>query len=140
MERNNKHGFRVDDAMAAETESLTRGAPIESRVEEWREAEPAGEDQPVPDGILNGDTANTPYAHDEVELRSELARRLRMSAFPANRQTLEQVAAEEQAPGPILDLLRRLPDGRTFENTADVWRALGGAVEHRGSPLGPFGG
>lgn len=137
MERNNKHGFRVDDAMAAETDSLTRGAPIESRVEEWREAEPSGEDQPVADGILNGDTTHTGVAHDEVELRSELAKRLRASAFPANRQTLEDVALEEQAPGPILDLIRRLPDGRTYENVADIWRTLGGAVEYRGKPLAP---
>lgn len=137
MERNSKHGFRVDDAMAAETGSLTRGAPIESRVEEWREAEPSGEDQPVADRILNGDTVETGVAHDEVELRSELAKRLRASAFPANRQTLEDVAVEEQAPGPILDLLRRLPDGRTYENVADIWRALGGAVENRGTPLAP---
>jgi hypothetical protein len=137
MERNSKHGFRVDDAMAAETDSLTRGAPIESRVEEWREAEPSGEDQPVADAILNGDTAQTGVAHDEVELRSELAKRLRTSAFPANRQTLEDVAMEEQAPGPILDLIRRLPDGRTYENVADIWRTLGGAVEYRGQPLAP---
>lgn len=136
MERNNKHGFRLDDAMAGETDSLTRGAPIESRVEEWREAEPAGEDQPVPDRILNGGTEDTPLAHDELEVRSELAKRLRMSAFPADKRTLEQVAAEEQAPGPILDLLRRLPEGQMFENTADVWKALGGAVEHRGGTLG----
>lgn len=132
MERNAKHGFRVDDAMASETDSLTRGAPIESRVEEWREAEPAGDDQPVPDMILNGDARETPgLGHDEIELRSELAKRLRMSVFPANRQTLEEVAAEEQAPGHIIDLLRRLPDGRTYENTQDVWAALGGSVEGR---------
>ena len=137
MERSNKHGFRVDDGMAAETESLTRGAPIESRVEEWREAEPSGEDQPVPDGILSGDARDTPgLGHDEVELRSELAKRLRASAFPANRQTLEDIAAEERAPGPILDLLRRLPDGQTFRNTADIWQALGGSVEKRESPGG----
>jgi len=133
MERSNKHGFRVDDAMAAETEPLERGAPLESRVQEWREAEPAGEDQPVPDAVLSGDARETPaIGHDEAELRSELAKRLRTSAFPANRQTLEQVATEEQAPGHILDLLRRLPDGQTFENTADIWRALGGTVENRG--------
>lgn len=134
MERNTKHGFRVDDEMSHETESLTRGAPVESRVEEWREAEPSGEDQPVPDAILNGDPrGDVPGAlgHDEAELRSELAKRLRTSAFPANRQTLEDVAAEEQAPGHILDLLRRLPDGRTFQNTQDVWQALGGAKEER---------
>jgi hypothetical protein len=136
MERNTKHGFRVDDEMSHETESLTRGAPIESRVEEWREAEPSGEDQPVADAILNGDPRGGPdspnaLGHDEAELRSELAKRLRTSAFPANRQTLEDVALEEQAPGHILDLLRRLPDGRTFENTQDVWQALGGGKERR---------
>ena len=122
MERNSKHGFRVDDAMSGETESLERGAPVEPRVQEWREAEPAGEDQPVPGVIFS----------DEVELRSDLAKHLRASAFPANRQTLEEIAREEQAPGPILDLLRRLPDGRQFENTADIWRTLGGTVEERG--------
>lgn len=132
MERNTTHGFRIDDAMAKETASLTKGAPIESRVEEWREAEPSGEDQPVADGILNGDArAAGGMGHDELELRSELAKRLRKSAFPANRQTLEEIAREEQAPGPILDLLRRLPDGRTYENTQDVWTTLGGHVEER---------
>jgi hypothetical protein len=132
MERNTTHGFRIDDAMAKETASLTKGAPIESRVEEWREAEPSGEDQPVADGILNGDAHGAAgMGHDELELRSELAKRLRKSAFPANRQTLEDIARDEQAPGPILDLLRRLPDGRTYENTQDVWTTLGGSVEER---------
>jgi hypothetical protein len=132
MERGTKHGFRVDDAMSGETESLTRGAPVESRVEEWREAEPSGEDQPVPDAVLSGDARESPgLGHDEVELRSELAKRLRKSAFPADREVLYGVAAEEQAPGHILDLIRRLPDGRTFENTQQVWQALGGSVEER---------
>jgi hypothetical protein len=132
MERGTKHGFRIDDAMSGETESLTRGAPVESRVEEWREAEPSGDDQPVPDAVLNGDARESPgLGHDEVELRSELAKRLRKSAFPADREVLYGVAAEEQAPGPILDLSRRLPDGRTFANTQDVWQALGGSVEER---------
>jgi len=69
--------------------------------------------------------------HVQVEMHSELAKRLRASAFPADRQTLEDVAREEQAPGPIIDLLRRLPDGRTFQDNADVWQALGGRVETR---------
>ena len=115
MERSSKHGPRLDDAMASETESLQRGAPIESRVEEWREAEPV----------------DTEVPRDEIELRSELAKSLRTSAFPANRQVLEQVATDESAPGHIIDLLRRLPDGQTFDSPADVWRALGGQIEHR---------
>ena len=68
---------------------------------------------------------------DEVELRSELAKRLRRSAFPADRTALEQVAVDEQAPGYILDLIRRLPDGETYQNTQDVWAALNGREESR---------
>lgn len=120
MERNSTHGPRIDDALSAETEGLTRGAPVEPRVEEWREKEPFGEDQAPP---TLGDAG--------LELRAELAKRLRASAFPANRQQLEDVATEEQAPGHILDLIRRLPDGRTYGNTQDVWRALGGKTEER---------
>lgn len=134
MERGTKHGFRLDDAMAGETEALTRGAPVEPRVEEWREAEPAGEDQPVPDALLTGD----PYPpnglpHDAIELRSELAKRLRMSAFPATGRELLAVATEEQAPGWVLELLTGLPGGgRLFENVQEVWESLGGPVERRG--------
>ncbi|MDQ1712590.1 MAG: hypothetical protein QOE45_2040 [Frankiaceae bacterium] len=133
MERGTKHGARLDDAMAGETEAITRGAPVEPRVEEWREAEPAGEDQPVPDALIAGD----PYPpnglpHDLVELRSELAKRLRPSVFPATRKALLHVAAEEQAPGWVLTLLRELPgEGTTFENVQQVWEALGGPVEER---------
>lgn len=99
MERSSKHGARMDDAMADEA--------VESRVEESREKEPV---DTVPD--------------DDIELRSELAKNLRMSAFPANRQTLEQIATEEQAPNHILALIRRLPDGQTFQNNEEVWRAV----------------
>lgn len=108
MERSNKHGPRVDDAMSTETEALQRGAPVEPRVEESREKEPF-------------DAAPT----DDVELRSELAKRLRPSVFPADRTALEQVATDEQAPGYILGLLRRLPDETTYGNTQEVWTALG---------------
>lgn len=133
MERSSKHGPRVDDAMSTETEALTRGAPVEPRVEEWREAEPAGEDQPTPGAVPAGDTRDVAgLGHEDVELRSELAKRLRASVFPADRRALEAVAAEEQAPGPILDLLRRLPERTVFENTQQVWEALGGTSERRG--------
>jgi hypothetical protein len=133
MERSSKHGFRLDDAMAAETEALVRGGH-EPRVQEHREMEPAGEDQVVPDVRISGQRNSYPdpypeYGADELELRAEIARHLRPSAFPANRQMLLAVAAEELAPTPVVDQLMRLPDGRQFENMQDVWHALGHSGE-----------
>ena len=135
MERGTKHGFRIDDAMDHETESLQR-AGHESRIEEFREMEPAGEDQPVPDGILAGDSRavdddGPAMPHDAVEARSDLARHLRVSAFPGDRDALISVAREENAPAAIIAMLGRLPAGVTFENNQAVWAALGGPVEER---------
>jgi hypothetical protein len=129
MERGSKHGFRIDDAMADETESLVRSGH-ESRVSEHLEMEPNGEDQPIADSRLNGqrNMADDPYPEvstDELELRSEIAKHLRASAWPANRQRLEDIATEEQAPANILAQLRQLPDGVEFDNVQDVWHALG---------------
>ena len=53
MERSsNIHGPRLDDALAHEVESLTRGAPVEARVEESRVMEDAGEGEPVPEAVI----------------------------------------------------------------------------------------
>lgn len=135
MERGTKHGFRIDDAMDHETESLQR-AGHEARAEEFREMEPAGEDQPVPDAVLSGDarpvdTDGPGLAHDAVEARSDLARHLRISAFPGDRDALIAVARDENAPASIIGMLERLPAGETFENNQAVWAALGGPVEER---------
>ena len=48
MERqSNLHNPRLDDELAHEVESLTRGAPIEARVDESRLMEDAGDGEPV---------------------------------------------------------------------------------------------
>ncbi len=135
MERSSKHGFRLDDQMSAETESLVRSGH-ESRVEEFREMEPAGEDQPIPDTRLAGSAVGDVEGDDELttderEARAELAAHLGKEIWPANRQTLEDVATEDQAPAHILAMLRRLPDGQVFENLQAVWTALGGHTEQR---------
>jgi Protein of unknown function (DUF2795) len=118
MERgSDQHGPRVDDAMATDADSVTRGAPVEARADEGREQEsPNG--SPVP-------------PTDDLHERSELARHLRPKAFPADRDTLLRVSEEEHAPDSLLALLRLLPAGRTFDTVEAVWEALGGAVERR---------
>lgn len=124
MERSSdRHGPRVDDDLENLTQSMTRGAPLESRAEEEREQEGPAEGDPVPDAVLDG-------RDDEFQLRSEIARHLEPSAFPASRSELIDVARRERAPDEVLRLLEWLPD-RRYENVASVWEALGGHRELR---------
>ncbi|HEX7107392.1 MAG TPA: hypothetical protein VF218_15595 [Acidothermaceae bacterium] len=139
MERGDKHGPRLDDALAGETEAISRGGHT-GRAEESREPEPSGEGQPdvdyAPDGELVGGTPDGMTAAD-VEGRAELARFLRPSAFPGTAGELLAVARDEGATDRVLAELGRLRSGsgggdRRFENVQDVWRALGHGVEtHR---------
>jgi hypothetical protein len=119
MERgSDKLNPRVDAELGQETEGLQRGAPVDSRAEEYRSQEEGGDDQPAPD--------TRPEVETEIEARSELARFLEPSAFPADREALLAAAREQQAPDPVLALLSGLPEGQTFANVEQVWEALGG--------------
>lgn len=132
MERgSDKHGSRLDDEMRHETEPMERSAN-QPHTEEWRQTEPSGEDEPevsrTPDSRYEG---GTPEGLDpaDVEQRTELGRHLDMSAFPTDRDGVVDNAGKNHAPDALLGLLRRLPGGRTFRNTQDVWAALGGSTE-----------
>ena len=131
MERgSDKHSPRVDEALDHETQSLQRGAPIESRVEEFREGEGPGDDQPTPEPRLSeGRTGSLDL--DDAEARSEIARYLDPSTFPADREGLVANAEANNAPEGVRERLQALPAGRTYEAMPDVWAGLGGTVEHR---------
>ena len=133
MERgSDKHSPRVDEELEHETRSLRQGAPIESRVEEFREQEGPGEDQPTPDARLTGGRATAGSLDlDDAETRADIARFLTPSAFPADREALLADAEANHAPEEVLERLRALPAGRAYENVQDVWSTLGGTVEHR---------
>ena len=125
-----KHGPRQDEAMGHEVEGMLR-AGRSTRSEEWRDAEPSGEGDPdvdrVPDGTLEG---GTPAGMDEGDVsgRAELAAALGR-CYPADRDTLLGVAEQNNAPAAVLDQLRSLPAGQTFENVNHVWSTLGHGVE-----------
>ncbi len=134
MERgSDKHTSRIDEELKQATEPFERGAPVGSRIEEFRDQEAPGDDEPVPDARLTGGEAVTDaaLAPDELEARSDLARFLQPAVFPASRADLLASAEEEHAPPAILSQLQRLPEGETFENVQQVWTALGGSAEHR---------
>jgi Protein of unknown function (DUF2795) len=127
-----KHSPRVDEELEHETRSLQQGAPLESRVEEFREQEGPGDDQPTPDARLTGGRATAASLDlDDAETRADIARFLHPSTFPADREALLADAEGNHAPAEVLERLQALPAGRTYENVQDVWRALGGTVEHR---------
>lgn len=123
-----KHSPRIDDQMVHEAAGLLQGRTFgEGREEGFTHESPDDPglsrrpDVPIPD---------SPVQPDEVELRADLAASLRPSAFPATATELREVAREEFATQPVLDLLAILPEG-TYQTVAEIWEATGGEVERR---------
>lgn len=129
MERgNNKHSPRVDEQLGHEVEGMMR-AERPTHAEEWKDPEPAGEDQPDP-GALGEPDDRRPAAPpgmtpDEVELRADLAAHLTRRAFPNDVSGLLGHLVDGNAPDRLRDLVRRLPSGRVFQNVGEVFQALG---------------
>ncbi|HEX3005044.1 MAG TPA: DUF2795 domain-containing protein [Angustibacter sp.] len=127
-------GPREDEELKHETRGLEQGGHS-THAEEWREPEPAGEDQPtgdehvVPEWLEQGTPPGmTP---DDVEERSQLARFLDPSVFPADRDALVESAQRNEAPDVVVDRLRQLPADQQFHTTQDVARAAGLGTEER---------
>ena len=132
MERgSSNHGPRIDDEMAHEMRGVVQGGPVGARAEEWREAEPAGEDQPqdslVPERNA-GRRGGAPFGMDadQREARSRLGRYLNRSAFPADRATLTAAARAAHAPDDVVDALSHLAPNDRYQTVSEVWTALGG--------------
>ena len=129
MERgNNKHSPRVDEQLEHEVSGMM-SAERPTRAEEWKETEPAGEDQPDP-GLLGAPVDRQPapppgMTSEEVTLRSELAAALTRGAFPNDESGLLGHLVDGEAPDRLRDLVRRLPSGRVYQNVGEVFEALG---------------
>lgn len=128
-----KHAARLDEGLKSDTRSMLQGSPVESRADEGREQEGPGDGEPTPDARLTGgrlqDDGTRP-TDEELEARTELARHLDPSVFPAEPAALLASAEGNHAPDWILDMLRNLPDA-SYPTTEAVWEALGGTREQR---------
>jgi hypothetical protein len=117
--------------MAHEVQTHLQGRGAGGRAEEWRQPEPAGEDQPeigwIPGGTRDIRAGGAPgdLTADEVEARSRLGRYLDLSALPGDREALRRSAEEHREPADVLDELDRLPAGATYRTVNEVWAALG---------------
>jgi hypothetical protein len=67
----------------------------------------------------------------DIDRRTALAEVLGKEIWPADRGTLVAKAQEATASDAVLVQLRRLPEGRRFENVQDVAEALGLGTEQQ---------
>jgi hypothetical protein len=115
MEMSDKHGARVDDDLQKDT----RGG------QDARDLLRADDSRPdvvqQQEGVMDD---------ADAERRSELARSIEPSIFPARPAELEASAAGNFASEGIIRALQALPD-RVYDNVQDVWSTLGGPVEEK---------
>ncbi len=134
MERgSDKHSARMDDALEGEVRGMMT-AGRDTHAEDWKSAEPSGEDQPAvdlsADGSLHGGVPDGMTELD-VEARSRLATYLGKEVWPATGAQLLAVAQGRDAPDVVVQQLRRLEADRSYENLQDAWAQLGGVEQHR---------
>lgn len=128
----NKTGPARDNELKKEMQGdLTANRAV--RVEEAYEPEPSGEDRPLagwePTGIPAG-AAPAGMTPKDVIVRSELARHLERSVYPADRTALLDALHRHQAPDGLTDLVSRLPAADKYPNLQGVVTALGLGAEH----------
>jgi hypothetical protein len=122
------HGPAEDDAIKRQDRS-----ELEARGEEWPDPEDSDSGDEDATWAATGRFAGTPGSEDReaIELRSDLARHLDRTAFPATRAHLLQTLTTHQAEQRLLDLVSSLPASARFASLAELLRALGLPVESR---------
>lgn len=123
-----KHSPRLDEEMDHEVQGMM-AADRPTRAEEWKEAEPAGEDQADP-GRLGEPADQQPglppgMTPEDVELRSQIGAALPRSVFPTDEAGLLSHLVDSNAPDRLRQLIARLPSGQVFDQVSDVVQALG---------------
>ncbi|MGW0709579.1 DUF2795 domain-containing protein [Streptomyces sp. NPDC002643] len=110
--RSDRLNVHRDDEMKHEMQGLLRSGH-HTRVEEWHDPEPPAEDDPeVAYGpVTPGDSAARVEA-----LRSELARFLSRSDFPAGPAPLVRALRDRHAPDTLVETVERLPRGARCES------------------------
>ncbi|WP_189954539.1 DUF2795 domain-containing protein [Streptomyces alanosinicus] len=109
-----------DDEMKHELKDLLRsGHP--TRVEEWHDPEPAADDDPE---LWRGPVGGLGSPASLERVRSELARTLSRSAFPATTRDLARMLRRRNAPAALVDAVAHLPRSAHYENVQQLAEAL----------------
>jgi hypothetical protein len=125
------HGPVRDDAIKRQDEAEAR-----DYVEEWPEPETEPDDETEREatwapGARLADSP-TPEDWEAVELRSDLARHLDRTVWPATRERLLEILTERNAGDRLLELVTSLPEGPRYASLRELTRALGLEPEARG--------
>lgn len=111
--------------MKHELQGMLRG-DHPTRAEDWNDPEPTAEDDPpLVDGPVQPLSALSPEEAENESFRFELARHLRRSVYPAEREDLLRVLSETNAPDRLVEAVRELPPDRAFANVQEVTAVLG---------------
>jgi hypothetical protein len=122
-----KHGRVEDDAIKRQDRS-----ELPAMAQEWPDPEsPDAQADAVwaPEGRFAGAQALEDW--QAIEMRSDLARRLDRTAFPATRSHLLDLLQSQQAGQRLIDLVSTLEAGVTFANLSELLHALRLDVEER---------
>jgi hypothetical protein len=129
--RGDKRGPLQDEEFEHEVDGMVHaGRP--THAEEWRDPEPAGDDQPGSAARPRATAATgAPPSMDErdVGLRSRLAVHLPLSVWPADRATLLQHLTASRAPDGLVGLVRGAPGGVRYRSVQEFSEAFGVGVE-----------
>lgn len=128
----NKAGFARDNQLKREMQGQLK-ANRAVRAEEDHEPQPSGEDQPLaePGASVPEPAAPSGMTPEDVIVRSDLARHLDRTVFPARRAALLGSLHSHQAPDALVARVATLPPEEPFPNVQAVVRALGYGVENR---------
>jgi uncharacterized protein DUF2795 len=128
----NKTGFARDDELKKEMQDALRTTRA-VRSELPFEPRPGGaDDELVPAGTAVPEAgAPSGMTPEGVTVRSELARHLDRSVYPARRAALLSALHRHQAPDSLVDRVSALPPDERYPNVQAVVKALGFGVEDR---------
>jgi hypothetical protein len=121
------HGPAEDDAIKRQDRT-----ELQAHGEEWPDRDSA-EEEPAATWAPEGRFAGAPpgEAWPAIELRSDLARHLDRTAFPAAQAKLVKALATHQADQRLIDIVRSLPRDAKFASLAELLTALGLPIEER---------
>jgi len=120
------HGPAEDDAIKRQDRGELR-----AYAEEW--PGPDSDDNPGATWAETGRFAQTPGGEnwEAITLRSDLARHLNRTSFPASRAQLLETLTGRQAEQRLLDMVTSLPAGARFASLGELVRAMGLPLEER---------
>jgi Protein of unknown function (DUF2795) len=124
------HGPAEDDQIKRQDRT-----ELQEHGDEWPDPEDSSDWPFQGTWAPEGRFARTPEGPDflGIELRSEMARHLDRTTFPATREQLLRTLIARQADQPVVDLVTALSPRTTVDNVGDLIRATGLPIEERGA-------